>query len=139
MASQPVRSGKITVAVVAIALQAGLLFLSGVLVWAMNAARRQRFVHRFWYDRIVQHPRLAGLVFVLVAIGLVVLAVGVARRRSWAPLPTYVVEGVLVVASVLRFHPLRTLLGIALAVTVIVLVATERESFAAGLPEGSAQ
>jgi lysylphosphatidylglycerol synthetase-like protein (DUF2156 family) len=126
---RPGRSGKITGATVIVAVQAGLLALTGLVVWVASAARRRRFVHRFWYDRMATHPRLAGLVFVLVAAGLIVLAVGIARRRHWALIPAYVVEGLLIVVSLVRLRPLRSLLGVALAVVVIVLVATEHRLF----------
>jgi hypothetical protein len=127
--NQPGRSSKITAATVIVAIQAGLLVLTGLVVWAVSAARRRRFVHRFWYDRIANHPGVAGLVFILVAAGLVVLAVGLARRRRWVPLPAYVVEGLLVVFSLVRFRPLRSVLGAALGVAVIVLVAIDRRLF----------
>lgn len=129
MEDRPGRSGKITGATVIVAVQAGLLALTGLVVWVASAARRRRFVDRFWYDRMASHPRLAGLVFVLVAAGLVVLAVGLARRRRWVPIPAYVVEGLLIVASLIRLRPLRSVLGVALAVIAIVLVATERRLF----------
>ena len=126
---QPGRSGRITAATVVVAVQAGFLGLTGLVVWVVSAPRRRRFVHRFWYERMASHPGLAGLVFVLVAAGLVVLAVGLARRRRWVPVAAYVVEGLLVVANLVRFRPLRSLLGVSLAVVVIVLVATERRLF----------
>jgi hypothetical protein len=123
------RSGKLTAATVLVALQAGLLLLTGLVVWAVSAARRRRFVHRFWYDRVANHPALAGLVFVLAAAGLVVLAVALWRRRRWAPISAYIAEGLLLIASLVRLRPLRSLLGAVLAVVVIVLVATERQWF----------
>jgi lysylphosphatidylglycerol synthetase-like protein (DUF2156 family) len=129
MADRPDQSSKLTAATVIVAVQAGLLALSGLVVWAVSAARRRRFVHRFWYHRVVQHPGLAGVVFLLAAAGLVILAAGISRRRTWAPMTAYVAEGVLLVGSVLRARPFRTVVGIALAVLVIVFVATERRRF----------
>jgi hypothetical protein len=123
------RSSKVTAATVIVAVQAGLLALTGLVVWAVSAARRRRFVHRFWYDRMANHPGIAGLVFVLAAAGLVALAVGLARRRRWVPIPVYVVEGVMVVGSLVRLRPLRSVLGVALGVAVIVLVAMDRRLF----------
>jgi hypothetical protein len=135
---RPGRSLKITAATVIVAVQAGLLALTGLVVWAASAARRQRFVHRFWYDRIANHPRVAGLVFVLVAAGLVVLAVELARRRRWVLIPAYVVEGLLVVGSLVRLRPLRSVLGVALGLAVIVLVAIDRRLFVTTRRDGGA-
>ena len=126
---RPERSSKITSATVIVAVQAGLLALTGLVVWVASAARRRRFVHRFWYDRVAAHPGVAGLVFVLVAAALVVVAVALARRRHWVVIPVYVVEGLLVVGSLVRFRPLRSVLGVALGVAVIVLVAIDRRLF----------
>jgi hypothetical protein len=44
-------------------------------------------------------------------------------------IPAYVVEGLLVVGSLVRFRPLRSVLGVALGVAVIVLVGLDRRLF----------
>ncbi len=128
------RSRTITAAVAVVAVQGGLLAVTGLAVWALSVDRRRRFAHRYWYDRVATHPRLAGLVFLVVAAGLVVLAIAIARRWRGAPLATYITEGVLVVASLARFHPLRSLLGVGLGVAAIVLVASSRQVFEPASP-----
>jgi ABC-type uncharacterized transport system permease subunit len=110
-------------AAVIMAVQGAIAAVIGLAFWVVANGPRRRFARRFFDSRFANHPRLAGLVFIVIAIILIGLAVAVGSRRRWAHIPTFVVEGLLAVASVLRFHPLRSLVGLLLAVAVIVLVA----------------
>ena len=75
------------------------------------------------------HPRRGlagvGLLTLGVAVGLVVVAVGVARIRSWARPSGLVLEGLVGLGGLTRIgvRPLAALLDIALAVAVAVLLA----------------
>jgi O-antigen ligase len=123
--SEVTAGSRSTVASVLIGIQAGMAALVAIALFALNADRRRRFAHRFFHEQFARRFGLWSVVFLVVAALLVALAVGVAKRRAWAPVTVYVVEAVAVVASVLRFHPLRSLVGVALAVAVIALVASD--------------
>ena len=118
-------SGQATAAGILVIIQAGLIGLVGVALWILSAARRRRFTNRFLHSELAHHPFLWGLALLLVAVWLVVLAVAVVRRCSWAPPAVYVSEAVLAIAGLLHWHPLRSLLALGLAVIVVVLVATD--------------
>jgi hypothetical protein len=119
-------ASKSTVASVLIGILAGIATLVAVVLFGLNAGRRRRFARRFFVERFAHRFGQWGFVLLAVAASLVVIALGVAKRRPWAPVTVYVVETVLGVASLLRFHPLRSLVGLALAVAVVVLVASDR-------------
>ncbi len=118
-------SGHATAAGILLVVQGGLIGLLGLALWILSAARRRRFTSRFLQSTLAQHPVLWGLALLLLAAWLAVLAVAVVRRERWAPPGVYVSEAVLAVAGLLRWHPLRSLLGLGLAVIVVVLVATD--------------
>jgi hypothetical protein len=122
------RSSRVTAAGVIVAIQAGIAALSALVLWAF-AARRRRFAHRVLFDRFAHHPGLWGLVLFVAAAALTVLAVELFHRRPWVPVALFVTEGVVVVASLLRARPIRSLLGLVLAGAVIVLVASSRQEF----------
>jgi len=113
---------KSTIATVLVGAQAVLILVAGLALVA-TGRRHHRFVRRFLHETLVRHPRLWGLILLIVVAALIILAAGISSRRSWAPAATYITEGTLAVASLLRFHPLRSLLGTAIAVAVILLVA----------------
>ena len=116
---------KSTVASVLIGIQAGMAALVGVVLLSVNAGRRRRFARRFFHEQFAHRFGLWGVVFFAVAASLVVVALGVAERRPWAPVTVYIVEAVLGVASLLRFHPMRSLLGLTLALAAVILVASD--------------
>jgi hypothetical protein len=99
--------------------------LVAVVLFGVNAGRRRRFARRFFHEQFARRFGLWGVVLLFAAALLVVVARGVAQRRGWAPVSVYLVEAVLGVASLLRFHPLRSLVGFVLAVAVVVLVASD--------------
>jgi hypothetical protein len=125
VASPGRRSGRATAAAVILGIQAALLALTGLLLWFLSSARRHRFANRFLHTQAAQHPFVWGLVLLLLAAWLVVLAVQVTRRRGWVAVAVYITEALLAVVGLLRFRPLRSLLDVALAVAVVLLVATD--------------
>jgi hypothetical protein len=114
-----------TVASWLIGIQAAMAALIALALFSLNANRRGRFAERFFHQQIARHFGLWGALSLAAAALLVMLAFGVAKRRSWAAMTAYVAEGVLAVGSLLRFHPLRSLVGFAVAVAVIVLIARD--------------
>ena len=118
-------SGRSIAAAVILAVQAVLLAVLGLLIWFLARAQRRRFTSRFFHTQLAQHPFIWGLVLLLLGAWLVVLAVGVTRRRGWAAIGVYVTEAVLALVGLLRFHPLRSLLDVGLAAAVVLLVATD--------------
>ena len=118
-------SGQATGAGIIVIVQAGLIGLAGLAIWFLSGGPRRRFANRFLHSQLAYHPFIWGLVLVLVAAWLVVLAVAIARRRDWAPVAAYISEAVLAVVGLLRWHPVRSLLGLALAIAVVVLIATD--------------
>lgn len=123
--SEIAQGSKSTVASVLIGIQAGMAALVALALFALSSDRRHRFAVRFFHEQFARRLGLWAVVFLVVAALLVLLAVAVAKRRTWAPRTVYVVEALAVVASVLRFHPLRSLVGVGLAVAVIALVARD--------------
>lgn len=120
-------SSKSTIATVLISVQAAFIGLLGLVLIA-TGRRRHRFARRFFHDTLVHHPRTWALILLLIAAGFVAVAIGIGMRRSWGPVVAYIAEGFAAVASLLNFHPLRSVLGFAIAVAIIMLVASDAPS-----------
>jgi len=118
-------SGQSTAAGVIIVVQGGLIALAGLALWILSRAGRRHITNRFLHGALANHPVLWGFALLLLAVWLAALAVAVVRRDGWARPATYVSEAVLAIAGLLHWHPLRSLLGLGLAVIVVVLVATD--------------
>jgi hypothetical protein len=118
-------SGQATAAGVIIVVQGGLIGLAGLALWILSRAGRRHFTNRFLHGALANHPVLWGFALLLVAVWLAVLAVAVVRRDRWARAAAYVSEAVLAVVGLLHWHPLRSLLGLGLAIVVVVLLATD--------------
>jgi hypothetical protein len=110
------------IAAVLMGVQGALAGLTGIVYLAL--ARHPR--RRFFGLRLAVHPHLTGLILLLVAVLLLVFAVGIGTRRIWARVPTYILEAIIAVVSIIRFHPLRSLVGFLLALAVVILVAVSR-------------
>lgn len=109
------------VAVALLAVQAGLAGLVGLLLLLGARRARRRAVAR------VAHPGGIGLVLVVAAAGLALAAWALGTRRSWAPVVVYVVEAVVALGVLVRFHPLRSGLALLVAAAVVVLVAVPEQ------------
>ena len=118
-------SGQSTAAGIIIVVQGGLIGLAGLALWILSRAGRRHFTNRFLHGALANHAVLWGLALLLIAVWLVVLAVAVVRRDRWARPAAYVSEAVLAVVGLLHWHPLRSLLGLGLAIVVVVLLATD--------------
>lgn len=116
--------GRLTAAWILTTVQAAVAYLGALFLWTWDADGRRRFVRRFAHEQLAVHPLRWGVLLLLVGGALTVSAIALAHRRSWAPTVAYVTEAIVAVGSFLRFHPARSILGLGLAATVIVLVAT---------------
>jgi hypothetical protein len=124
-----------TIAWILVAIQAALVGLAGLFLWTWNADGRRRFVHRFFHDQMATHPMRWGLALMILSGALVIVAVALARRRSWAPPAVYVLETILALGALVRFHPVRSLVGLGLAIAVIVIVANDTVASSANKTE----
>jgi hypothetical protein len=118
-------SGQATAAGVIIVVQGGLIGLAGLALWILSRAGRRHFTNRFLHGALANHPVLWGFALLLVAVWLALLAVAVVRRDRWARPAAYVSEAALAVVGLVHWHPLRSLLGLGLAIVVVVLLATD--------------
>jgi hypothetical protein len=114
-----------TVAAVLVAVQAGFGALGGLLLLALAGERRRSFVSRLFHRHAHGRPVGAAILLLVLAVVLVLLAVALYRRRPWSRAVVYLVEAVVGAGGLLGFHPLRSLAGLALAVAVLVAVATD--------------
>ena len=105
--------------------QATASVLGGLFLLTWDVDGRRRFATRFLHDQLAVHPIRWGVVLVAFGVALIIGAVGLARCVSWAAPAVYVIEAIAVLGSLLRFHPLRSMIGVGLAVVVVVLVATD--------------
>lgn len=105
--------------------QAALVALGGLILLAAGARRRRSLSTRFLHGHLVGHPGLWGLALVIVAAGLVLLGIGVHRRSANAVVTAYITEAVLGLGGLVGFHPVRSVLGVMLAVMVVALISTD--------------
>lgn len=117
---------KSLVASILMYVQAALIGLTGLSFAALADDRRRRFSRRFFHEHVLRHPGLWAIVFLAVAAVIVVIGLGVYARRPWAPASAYVAEAIIGLGGLLGFHPVRSFLGLAVAVGVILLVATDQ-------------
>jgi hypothetical protein len=113
------------VAAVLLYVQAALAALGGSALIVFGTSRRRRVARRLLHTSLLHHPTAAGLVLLVVAAALAVIGVGVAGRRPPAQVCAYVAEGVMGMSALVNFHPLHSVVGIGLAATVVVLVASD--------------
>lgn len=135
MSSTTTTSERSLVASILMYVQAALIGLTGLSLAALADARRRRFSRRFFHEHLLRHPGLWAIVLLLVAAALVAIGVGIYSRRAWATLSAYVAEVVVGVGGMLGFHPLRSILGLAIAVAVVILVATDRHDLSLAQPQ----
>jgi hypothetical protein len=111
------------VTLVLLGIQSSLFVLGGLLLWTWDSDGRRRFIRRFLHDQLTVHPLRWGLALIVVGAVLAVIAVGLARTRVWARIAVYIVEPIVAIGSILRAHPVRSMLGAGLAVAIVILVA----------------
>ena len=119
---------QITIAWVLMSIQATLVGLAGLFLWTWNVDGRNRFVHRFLHDQMATHPMRWVVALLILSAALVTVAIALAHRRSWAPPATYILETILGLGALVRFHPVRSVVGLGLAAAVILLVANDTVS-----------
>jgi hypothetical protein len=115
----------VIVASLLVGLQAAFTMLVALVLFASG-----RRLERWTLATRVAHHRIGlGLVVMLVALGGIAIAVFLASGAGWARLATYVFEGFTVLGALFRIglHPVPSILNVALAMIVVVLVASYRD------------
>ena len=113
------------VAWVLMCVQAGVAILLGIYLWTAGRRGRARFAHRFLHDQLSAHAHRWGVVLLVAVAVLLVVAIAIARFRAWAWIVAYVLEAVIALGALVRFHPVRSVIGAGMAVAIIVLLATD--------------
>ena len=126
MTSTPAATQKSLVASILMYAQAVLIGLTGASLAAFADDRRRRFSRRFFQDRLLRHSGAWAIVLIVLAVALVMIGIGAYWRRSWAAVCAYVAEAIVGVGGLPGFHPMRSMVGLGVAVVVILLVASDR-------------
>lgn len=108
-----------------IGLQAAFEVLAALVLFA-SGRRLERWTLA---TRVAHHRTGMGFVVLAVAIAGVVIAVGVLMAADWARIAAYAFEGLTVLGALFRvgLHPLPSILSVALAAIVVVLLAGSTE------------
>jgi hypothetical protein len=116
--------GRLTAASIIIGVQAAL----GVVAAVALMASGRRMEHWALFERAGHHRVGLGLLVLLIALAGVSIAAAVASRWTWARTAAYVYEAIVVLGALIRigFHPLLSLISLAAAIPVVVLIAGYR-------------
>lgn len=115
---------RLTAAGIIIGVQAVLGVVSAVVLMASG----RRMEHWALFERAGHHRVGLGPLVLLVAVAGIAIAAGVASGATWARIAAYFYEAVVALGALVRigFHPLLSLLSLAGAIAVVVLIAGYR-------------
>jgi len=115
----------LTAAGMLIGLQAAFDVLAALVLFA-SGRRLERWTLA---TRMAHHRTGMGFVVLTVAIAGVAIAVGVLMAADWARIAAYAFEGLTVLGALFRvgLHPVPSILSVALAAVIVVLLAGSKE------------
>jgi hypothetical protein len=104
----------------------GLQAASGMLMALVLFASGRRLERWTFATRVAHHRLGLGLLVLAVALAGAAIAAGVLLETGWARVAAYVFEGVTVVGALVRvgLHPVPSVLSVALAMAIVVLLAS---------------
>lgn len=112
-------------ALIAAGMLIGLQAAFGVLTALVLFASGRRLERWTLATRLAHHRTGLGFIVLTVAVIGVVIAVGVVMSADWARIAAYAFEGLMVLGALVRIglHPVPSILSVALAMVVVVLLA----------------
>ena len=116
-------------AIVVASLLVGLQSVFGVLVALILFASGRRLERWTLATRVAHHRIGLGLFVMLIALSGIAIAVFLASGAGWARIAAYAFEGFTVLGALFRIglHPVPSILSVALAMIVVVLIASYRD------------